>query len=136
MHNRQGYLNAATQYEARGETAAAVSIYEDGWIAAIRADNKDFAVILTYRIAQIHEKAESWDAPGASNWIRAEEAHFVIGADVKGGMGAPEIVPFGDKAAASDFTALKGGTIAKLDDIPGDAVLSAVDLPLPEEVKP
>jgi hypothetical protein len=57
-----GYLNAATQYEARGEIAVAVSVYEDGFIAATRADNKELAVILTYRMAQIHEKTENWDA--------------------------------------------------------------------------
>ncbi|BBO91305.1 hypothetical protein [Desulfosarcina ovata] len=57
-----GYLNAAVQYENRRETNAALSAYESGWSAAMRADNKELAVILTYRMAQLHEQQEDWDA--------------------------------------------------------------------------
>ncbi len=57
-----GYMNAANLYEARGEIDAAVSAYERGLTTAMRAKNKDLAVILTYRIAQIHERTENWDA--------------------------------------------------------------------------
>ena len=39
-------------------------------------------------------RAPSWDAPGIGNWIAAEDAIFVVGADVTGGMGAPELAPF------------------------------------------
>lgn len=75
--------------------------------------------------------ADSWHTPGASNWIIASEAHFVIDSGVAGGMGAPEIVPFADRASASKFTAKNGGSIVSLDGIPNAAALAPVDLDIP-----
>ncbi|AVO38616.1 nitrous oxide reductase accessory protein NosL [Pukyongiella litopenaei] len=77
--------------------------------------------------------AANWADPGAENWIDAGAAHFVIGAGVAGGMGAPEIVPFADEAAATAFIARYGGTSVRLDDIPDDAALAPVDLDTPLE---
>ena len=57
-----GYLNAATLFEARGDMKNALAVYADGVAAAMRTGNRDFAVILTYRMAQIHENARNWDA--------------------------------------------------------------------------
>lgn len=57
-----GYMNAASLCEARGEMDVAVSAYEHALAAAMRAGYKELAVILTYRMAQIHERAEDWDA--------------------------------------------------------------------------
>ena len=48
-------------------------------------------------------RAPSWEKPGATNWVDAKQATFVIGSRMKGGMGADEAVPFSDKAAAEDF---------------------------------
>ena len=73
-------------------------------------------------------RAKSWDDPGAENWIDAEKAFFVIGAAVQGGMGAPEAVPFADRAAAEAWRAEHGGRIATLDEIPDDYVLAPVDV--------
>lgn len=78
--------------------------------------------------------APSWEDPGADNWIGAEAANFVVGADVTGGMGAPEIVPFATEDAALRFVSKSGGRVALLNDIPSEAILGAVDLPQPEEV--
>ncbi|MBE1281780.1 MAG: copper resistance protein CopZ [Rhodobacteraceae bacterium] len=72
--------------------------------------------------------AESWQTPGRSNWINAETAVFVVGGNVAGGMGAPEIVPFGTSEAAEVFAAKYGGQVMPLTDIPDDAVLGPVDL--------
>lgn len=72
-------------------------------------------------------RAESWAEPGRSNWIEAKSAVFVVGAGVAGGMGAPEIVPFADRAAAATFIAIYGGTAVPLDQIPDDAALAPVD---------
>ena len=47
--------------------------------------------------------AASWTEPGIDNWIDAADAHFVVGSDAKGGMGAPEIVPFSDPERAAAF---------------------------------
>lgn len=72
--------------------------------------------------------APSWRAPGISNWIPADQATYVVGAEVAGGMGAPEIVPFSDPAAAENFIETYGGTALPLSDIPDDAALGPVDL--------
>ncbi|PWE34441.1 copper resistance protein CopZ [Maritimibacter sp. 55A14] len=76
--------------------------------------------------------APSWEAPGPENWIAADAAHFVLGAQVRGGMGAPEIVPFGTAEGAEDFAARKGGRVVRLDEIPSEAVLAPVEIELPE----
>lgn len=52
----------------------------------------------------------------------------MVGADVVGGMGAPELVPFSDPAAAQDFAATHGGAVMTLDEIPDTAVLAPVEL--------
>ena len=40
--------------------------------------------------------AASWADPGVTNWIAADKAVYVVGSDAKGGMDAPEFVPFSD----------------------------------------
>lgn len=67
-----------------------------------------------------------WDDPGADNWIAAEAAHYVVGADIEGGMGAPELVPFATRAGAEAFVQRHGGTVQLLADIPDEAVLAPV----------
>ncbi|MFB9151218.1 nitrous oxide reductase accessory protein NosL [Roseovarius ramblicola] len=76
--------------------------------------------------------AASWDAPGIDNWTEAATAHFVAGAGVTGGMGAPEIVPFSDAAAARGFADREGGEVMRLEDIPAGTVLAPVEI-TPEE---
>lgn len=76
--------------------------------------------------------APSWADPGAENWIVAETAYFVVGADVTGGMGAPEIAPFLTRQAADSFAREKGGTVMALDEIPDDAVLSPIEINVQE----
>ena len=71
--------------------------------------------------------APSWDNPGADNWIAAEDAVYVVGASIVGGMGAPELIPFTDRAAADSFALRNGGALLSLGDIPDDAVLAPVE---------
>jgi copper chaperone NosL len=71
-------------------------------------------------------KAPSWDAPGATNWVDARQAWFVLGSDRRGGMGAEEAVPFSDQAAAERFAAEHGGRAVRLADVPRDWVLGGV----------
>ncbi len=70
-------------------------------------------------------RAASWDDPGADNWMPAEDAFFVVGSDVLGGMDAPEIAPFSTREAAQAFQLEHGGEILGLADIPVDLVLGA-----------
>lgn len=74
--------------------------------------------------------AKSWDSPGPGNWIAAADAIFVIDSPVAGGMGAPEIVPFAQRADATAFATRYGGSLATLDEIPAETVLAPVDLDL------
>jgi copper chaperone NosL len=71
--------------------------------------------------------APSWDDPGAENWATAEDAVYVVGAAVPGGMGAPELVPFTARADAEAFAAKNGGEILTLDAIPDEVVLAPVE---------
>lgn len=74
--------------------------------------------------------APSWRQPGISNWIAADGATFVVGANVAGGMGAREVVPFADPDDAQAFIEIYGGTALGLPDIPDTEVLGPVDLEL------
>jgi copper chaperone NosL len=67
--------------------------------------------------------APSWERPGDENWIEARKALYVIGSHAKGGMGAPEAVPFSDRAAADRFATENGGRVVAFADIPRDAIL-------------
>jgi copper chaperone NosL len=70
-------------------------------------------------------KAPSWEKPGVDNWIEARGALFVIESRKQGGMGAPETIPFSDRAAAETFVAEHGGRIVAFADVPQDYVLSS-----------
>jgi len=77
-------------------------------------------------------QARNWDAPEPGTWIAAETAVYVIGSDRRGGMGAPEAVPFGDRDAALAFIARHGGRVVGFAEIPEDAILGdtmAGDMP-------
>ena len=70
-------------------------------------------------------RATSWDDPGATNWIDARKAFFVIESRKQGGMGAAEAVPFGTREAADAFTAANGGKVVMFDQIPNAYVLGS-----------
>ena len=65
----------------------------------------------------------TWEYPGATNWIGAEVAHFVICSKKTGAMGAAEIIPFADLWKAKSFVCDEGGTISRLEQSPDAAVL-------------
>jgi copper chaperone NosL len=68
-------------------------------------------------------KASSWSAPGASNWVEAHKAWFVIGSAVRGGMDVEEAVPFSDRVRADRFAAEHGGRVVAFSEVPRDYVL-------------
>lgn len=71
--------------------------------------------------------AESWEQPGADNWIDAKTAFFVLGSRQRGGMGTAETVPFSTEEAALAFAAANGGKVMRFADIPLDYVLGDAD---------
>ena len=70
-------------------------------------------------------RALSWEDPGATNWIDARKALFVIESRKQGGMGAAEAVPFGDRAAAAAFATTNGGRVVTFTEIPSVYVLDS-----------
>ena len=70
-------------------------------------------------------RATSWEEPGATNWIDARKAFFVIESRKQGGMGAAEAVPFGNREAADAFAAANGGRVVTFTEIPGAYVLGS-----------
>jgi copper chaperone NosL len=80
--------------------------------------------------------SQHWAQPDAGAWVDARKAWFVIESKLKGGMGAPEAVPFSDAEAAEAFRALHGGRVVRLADIPDGYVLGPVDLGTGHASKP
>ena len=68
----------------------------------------------------------SWDRPEPGTWTDARSAWYVVGSPVRGGMGAPEAVPFAEREAAGRFARERGGRVLAFDAIPDEAVLGAV----------
>ncbi|WP_372886280.1 nitrous oxide reductase accessory protein NosL [Shimia sp.] len=95
-------------------------------VAYLKSPERDADIVAIY--VSDMGAAKSWNEPGIANWIAADEALFVVGAPVAGGMGAQEIVPFAQSRAAEDFINQYGGMSLSLKDIPDDAALGAVNL--------
>ncbi len=72
-------------------------------------------------------KAQSWDEPGAENWVDAKKAFYVIGSTQRGGMGNEEAVPFSSEADARAFAEKHGGRLVRFDDMPQDYILGSGD---------
>ena len=65
----------------------------------------------------------NWDKPQKGTWIDARKAHYVIGSSRRGGMGAPEAVPFSQPGTATAFAARYGGRVVGFDKIPKGYIL-------------
>lgn len=127
-----GYYCGMTLLEHVGPKAQIIlaSRSEPVWFSSARdafsftmlpEEPKDIQAIYVSDMA----KAPSWDTPGATNWINAKQAFYVVGSRVKGGMGADETVPFSDQSAAEKFAAENGGRLVTFSEVPRDYVLSA-----------
>lgn len=94
-------------------------------VAYLKSPERDARIMAIY--VSDMDKMPVWDRLEPGNWIRAEAAHFVVGAPVAGGMGAQEVVPFGTMEGAQVFRGIYGGAVMSLEEIPDDAVLGPVD---------
>lgn len=97
-------------------------------VAYLKSPERDAEITAVY--VSDMGAAPSWRQPGNSNWIAADGATFVVGADVAGGMGAREVVPFSEPSDADAFILRYGGSASHLTDIPDAEVLGPVDLDL------
>lgn len=75
-------------------------------------------------------RATDWQQPEPGTWVALDEAFLVIESRMAGGMGLPEVVPFGTRNAAEAFTAEQGGRVVRLAEVPADYVLG---MPQPPE---
>lgn len=94
-------------------------------IAYLHMPEQSHAVLVSY--VQDMSGA-TWAEPGP--WIPAEQAYYVIGSDMSGGMEAPEFVPFSDPDAARAFVVEHGGRMRSFADITArEALAPAVSGP-------
>ena len=80
--------------------------------------------LVVSNVSDMGAPGATWDDPGAANWIAVQDAWYVVGSTVAGGMGASELVPFGTRAAAESFVQEHGGSVMRLGEIPDSAVLA------------
>lgn len=95
-------------------------------VAYQRMPEQSHAIVVIY-VSDMGGGAD-WEDPGSHNWISAETAIYVVGAQIVGGMGAPELVPFSTRVEAEAFVSNHGGDIMSLDEIPDDMVLAPVEI--------
>ena len=100
-------------------------------LAKVKSEERSSEILVLY--VNDMGAAESWEQPGADNWIQADSAYFVVGSDAVGGMGAPEYVPFADKNQAEQFVAERGGEIIRFSDISAEAVLAPIEVAAPSQ---
>lgn len=107
---------------------------EPVWFSSVRdafafhvlpEEPRDIAAIYVTDMA----RADSWETPGPGVWIEARDAFFVIGSEMRGGMGAEEPVPFGTEEAADAFAQEHGGEVVAFEGVPQDYVLGATSEP-------
>lgn len=94
-------------------------------LAYLKSEEQSADIVVLY----VNDMGEaiSWNEPGEDNWINAADAYYVVGSDAIGGMGAPEVTPFGARLKAEEFITNHGGEIMLLDEIPAELVLSPVE---------
>jgi copper chaperone NosL len=125
-------MNVLEHAGPKGQVILDAKVGEPIWFSSARdtlaftmlpEEPKDYVAIYVSDMG----KAPSWEQPGATNWIDAKTAFYVIGSKLKGGMGADEAVPFSSKAAAAQFAATNGGKVVNFADVPRDYVLGGGD---------
>lgn len=89
-------------------------------VAYLRLPEQDGRALAAY--ATDMGAAASWQDPGSGHWVALDKALYVVGSDMEGGMGQPELVPFADPAKARAFAATHGGQLMRLDEIPAAAL--------------
>ena len=78
-------------------------------------------------VSDMGAEGATWENPGTMNWIKAGQAHYVVGAAIEGGMGAPELIPFATRERAESFAAEHGGQVLALAEIGDGEVLAPVE---------
>ncbi|MFZ1663068.1 MAG: nitrous oxide reductase accessory protein NosL [Paracoccaceae bacterium] len=85
-------------------------------VAYLQMPEQNYKILATY--VSDMGAAPSWDHPGTKNWVLIDNAVFVVGSDLTGGMGRPEFVPFSDPTKAVEFVEAHGGHIEPFSELP------------------
>jgi copper chaperone NosL len=121
-------MNVLEHAGPKGQVILDAKVGEPIWFSSARdtlaftmlpEEPKDYVAVYVSDMG----KAPSWDKPGATNWIDARKAFYVIGSTLRGGMGAEETVPFSAPEAAAKFAGKNGGKVMSFGDVPRDYVL-------------
>jgi copper chaperone NosL len=121
-------MNVLEHAGPKGQVILDAKVGEPIWFSSARdtlaftmlpEEPKDYVAIYVSDMG----KAPSWEKPGATNWIDAKAAFYVIGSALRGGMGAEETVPFSTRDDALKFAAKNGGRVVTFADVPRDYVL-------------
>lgn len=102
-------------------------------IAYTRAPEQVAPIVAVY-VNDMGVAGATWERPGDGNWIPADKAFYVVGSARRGGMGAPETVPFSSRESAQAFALVEGGHVLMLADIADDMVLTPVETGAEPEV--
>lgn len=130
-------MNVLEHAGPKGQVILDARVGEPIWFASARdtlaftmlpEEPKDYVAIYVSDMG----KAPSWEKPGATNWVDARKAFYVIGSALRSGMGAEETVPFSEQEAAQRFVAKNGGKVVGFDDVPRDYVLGDGDASAPK----
>jgi copper chaperone NosL len=140
-------MNVLEHPGPKGQVILDAQVGEPIWFSSARdtlaftmlpEEPKDYVAIYVSDMA----KATSWEKPGTTNWVDARKAFYVIGSNVRGGMGAEETVPFSIRDAATKFVLKNGGRVVTFDQVPrgyvlgdGGAGTKAGDIPMPTDAK-
>ncbi|MFK7792520.1 MAG: nitrous oxide reductase accessory protein NosL [Devosiaceae bacterium] len=119
------HLGPKAQIHLAGLTAPLFFSQVRDAIAYQRMPEQQYEIVAIY-VSDMGDPDATWDIPGISNWISADDAHYVRGGDIVGGMGVPELVPFSSQDNAQAFALQHGGEVISLADVSDTDVLSPV----------
>jgi copper chaperone NosL len=134
-------MNVLEHAGPKGQVILDAKVGEPYWFSSARdtlaftmlpEEPKDYAAVYVSDMG----KAPSWEEPGATNWIDAKTAFYVIGSAVRGGMGADEAVPFSSREAADKFAVENGGKVMSFEEVPRDYVLGGGETEKPKDSAP
>ena len=129
-----GYFCTMTVSEHPGSKAQVFVADRDGplWFPSVR---EMFAYTMLpeetarIQVAYVSDtgRAQDPNVPPPAAWIDAQNAFYVVGTTLPGGMGRPEAVPFAERADADAFARRHGGEVHRFEEVTPDWVFATAD---------
>lgn len=115
--------------KSRGEPLWFSSVRDTVAFTLLDGEPKDVTAIYVNDMG----KATDWAEPEPGSWVALDQAYLVIESRRMGGMGLPEVVPFGMRDTAETFVGEHGGRVVRLAEVPADYVLGMPQPPAKEK---